>query len=220
MIDKSHWGEDTRDAAEKITRIERDDVSGFIVHILRKEVQIMAAYFDRYKIHYAAMLKQEGIRNDRLAKNHAQMAAMFDAMQIVVTGIPTAVANETHDFFRAMLTDRQRLTENDHPAVEIFWERFDWIVSQEPDGPINPIDHSRVDDVIAINLVQFEQRCGELRLSLPSAGELKRLLRTSKTRKFLDKKPVNSRCGKTVNCYVFQRPKDFTPSPASGPKPQ
>lgn len=218
VIDKSNWGEGTRAAAEQITRIDRDDVSGFIIHILRKETKIMECYFERYKEHYAAMLKQEGIRNDRLAKNHAQMAAMFDALQIVVHNIPASVANETHAFFRSMLADRQRLTENDHPAVEIFWERFDWIAAQEPDGVINPIDHSRVEDVIAVNLVQFEQRCGELRLSLPPASELKRLLRTSKTRKFLDKKPVNSRTGKTVNCYVFQRPKDFAPSPASAPK--
>lgn len=215
VIDKSRWGENTRSAAETIARIDRDDVSGFIVHILRKEADILAAYFDRFKVHYAAMLKQDGIRNDRLAKNHAQMAAMFDAMQIVVKNIPPAVAAETHDFFRAMLAERQRLTENDHPAVEIFWERFDWIVAQEPEGVTNPIDHSRNLDVIAINLVQFEQRCGDMRLSLPSANELKRLLRTSKTRKFLEKKPVNSRTGKTVNCYVFQRPKDHTAANAS-----
>lgn len=205
-IDKAKWGADTRVAAEKITRFERDDVSGFIVHILRKEAEILKTYQDRYADHYAAMLKQPGIRNDRLAKNHAQLAAMFDAMQIVVSGIDRSAADATHDFIREMLTDRQRLVEHDHPHVELFWERFDWVTSNESETTDRPINHSRTDDVIAVNLVQFEQKCGDLRLSLPPMNELKRLLRSSKARKFIAHKPVNSRTGKTVNCWVFAPP--------------
>lgn len=207
-IDKAGWGEHTREAAEKVARIDRDDVSGFIVHIVRKEAEILKCYRERFAQHRDAMLKQRGIRNNRLALNHAQLAAMFDAMQIVVNKIPKAAADATHDFIREMLTDRQRLVEHDHPHVELFWERFDWIAAQESDTTDRPIDHSRTNDVFAINLVQFEQKCGDLRLSLPPMNELKRLLKTSKARKFLAHKPVNSRTGKTVNCWVFARPGD------------
>lgn len=205
-IDKTGWGPHTRVAAERVTRFEREDVSGFIVHVIRKEAEILKAYQASYSQHYAAMLKQEGIRNDRLAKNHAQLAAMFDALQIVVKNIPRAAADETHRFFREMLADRQRQVENDHPHVELFWERFDWIESMEPEMTERPINHSRSDDLISVNLNQFEQRCGELRLSLPPMTELKRLLRGSKSRKFVAHKVVNSKIDKSVNCWVFQRP--------------
>lgn len=212
-IDKTGWGPGTRAAAERINRVERDDVSGFIVHIVRREKDILERYRERFAVHYEAMLAQRGIRNDRLAKNHAQLAAMFDAMQLVVTNIPPAVAAATHDFFRDMLAERQRLVEHDHPHVELFWERFDYIQSIEPEHPDRPIDHSRTADVIAVNLVQFEQKCGDLRLSLPCPmNELKRLLKTSRARKFEGNKAVNSRTGKTVNCWVFSRPKHLSTS--------
>ena len=208
-IDKQGWGPHTRTAAEQITRFERDDVSGFIVHILRREAEILKAYHQAYGHHYAAMLRQDGIRNDRLAKNHAQLAAMFDAMRLVVKNVPQAAADETHSFFREMLADRQRQVENDHPHVELFWERFDYLEANESETVTasNPINHSRNADQIAVSLVQFEQKCGEQRLSLPCPmNELKRLLRNSKSRKFLAHKTVNSRVEKSVNCWVFGRP--------------
>jgi hypothetical protein len=205
-IDKSGWGPHTRAAAERVTRFEREEVSGFIVHIIRKEAEILKAYKEGFTRHYAAMLKQPGIRNDRLAKNHAQLAAMFDAMQIVVRNIPRDAGSATHDFIREMLADRQRQVEHDHPHVETFWERFDYIQSQEPEVTERPINHHRDPDLIAINLVAFEQRCGELRLTLPPMNELKRLLRNSKSRKYVAHKTVNSVTGKSVNCWIFQRP--------------
>lgn len=206
-FDKTGWGPETRASAEKLGRFDRDDVSGLIIHILRRERDILKTYEERYTHHYSEMLKQKGIRNDRLAKNHAQLAGMFDAMRLVIGNISSAMADEAHDFIRGMLTDRQRLVEHDHPHVELFWERFDYIQSIEPDAPDRPINHSRVPEFIAINLVQFEQRCGDLRLNLPPMNELKRLLRSSRARKFVAHKPVNSRTGKTVNCWCFETSK-------------
>lgn len=105
-----------------------------------------------------------------------------------------------------MLAERQRAVETDHPHVELFWERFDWLESNQNDSTPVPINHSRRDDIIAVNLVQFEQRCGDLRLTLPPMTELKRLLKASKSRKFIGVKPVNSKTNKTVLCWCFERP--------------
>lgn len=211
-FDKSHFSPATKAAAEKLSRMPMDEVSGFIVHAVRREADLLTAYRQAFARHEAKMLRHPGIRNGRLAKNHAQLAAMLDAMRLVVTNVPDAVAADAHAFILGMLEERQRTVESDHPHVELFWERFDWIRSGEGDAPTSPIDHSRVGDTIAINLVQFEQRCGDLRLSLPCPiTELKRLLKTSKARKFVAVKPVNSRTGKTVNCWCFQAP--HAPSP-------
>lgn len=208
-FDKARFSPATKIAAEQLSAIPVEEVSGFIVHAVRREEQILAAYRDAFRRHESAMLRHPGIRNGRLAKNHAQLAAMLDAMRLVVTNLSNAQADEAHAFILTMLEDRQRAVESDHPHVEWFWERFDHIRSLQTDTPTNPIDQSRVPDVHAISLVQFEQRCGELRLQMPCpSSELKRLLRTSKRRKFVDVKSVNS-CVEgrgTVNCWVFRNP--------------
>ena len=153
------------------------------------------------------MLKHRGIRNGRLAKNHAQLAAMLDAMRIVVRNLADADVAAGHELILSMLEQRQKAVETDNPHVEWFWERFEHFRQLETKDTDRPTDHSRTTEVHAISLVQFEQRCGELRLSLPcTSNELKRALKTSKRRKYVEVKPVNSVTGKTVSCWVFRNP--------------
>lgn len=212
-FDKSRFSPAGKAAGEQLARIDVEHVSGFIVHIVRREDEILTAYREAFRRHDAAMNTHPGIRNGRLAKNHAQLAAMLDAMRCVVTNLADEVVDQAHRFILTMLEERQRAVESDHPHVELFWERFDYIRSIEGDHPDKPIDHSRTADVHAVSLVQFEQRCADLRLSLPcTIIELKRLLKTSKRRKFeAASKPVNSRTGKTVNCWVFRNPDHLQP---------
>ena len=212
-FDKTRFGTAGKIAGEQLSRTDTDTVSGFIVHVTRREDQILAAYRDAFKRHEKAMLAHPGIRNQRLAKNHAQLAAMLDAMRLVVTNITDQQVAEAHRFILTMLQDRQRAVETDHPHVEWFWERFDHFRAVEGDQPDKPIDHSRTTDVHAISLVHFEQRCADLGLRLPcTPNELKRLLKTSKRRKFEETKPVNSWLGKTVNCWVFRNPDHIPPA--------
>lgn len=206
-FDKSLFSSAGKAAGEQLSRIDVADVSGFIVHIVRREEQILAAYREAFRRHETAMLRHPGIRNGRLAKNHAQLAAMLDAMRLVVGNLTDAQVATAHAFILTMLEERQRAVESDHPHVELFWERFDFIRAGEGLNPERPIDHSKNAEVIAISLPQFEMKCADMRLPLPcSIIELKRLLKTSKRRKFVDVKPVNSRLEKTVNCWVFRNP--------------
>ena len=112
------------------------------------------------------------------------------------------------DSILTMLEERQRAVETDHPHVEWFWERFDYLNNPVNASTPSPVDHSRTPDVHAISLVDFEKRCADNGLRLPcTSNELKRLLKTSKRRKFVDTKAVNSRITeKTVNCWVFRNP--------------
>ena len=214
-FDKSRFGSAGKTAGEQLARTDVEAVSGFLIHIVRKEDAILTAYREAYRRHETTMSKHPGIRNGRLVKNHAQLAAMLDAMRIVVGALTDHQVAEAHAFVLTMLEERQRAVESDHPNVELFWERFDHIRSIEPDGCERPIDHSRNPEVFAISLTHFEQRCAELRLSMPcTIVELKRLLKTSKRRKFeAASKPVNSVTGRTVNCWVFRDP-DHHPSTA------
>lgn len=213
-FDKSRFNPAGKAAGEQLARADVENVSGFLIHVIRREADIMKRYHELFRAHESRLGKLEGVRNGRLIKNHAQLAAMLDAMRLVVTNLDDAKTAEAHEFIGTMLQDRQRAVESDHPHVELFWERFDHMRSIQSDSTDKPIDHSRTPDVIAVSLVQFEQKCADLRLSLPCTMiELKRLLKTSKTRKFLATKPVNSRTEKTVMCWVFKNP-DHLPTPA------
>lgn len=119
-----------------------------------------------------------------------------------------------------------RTRENPHAAADAYLQHARGFDLQGLRGcylnnPINTdrtacIDHSRTADVHAISLVDFEKRCADAGLRLPCAtNELKRLLKTSKRRKFVDVKPVNSRLTeKTTSCWIFRNP-DHQPAPAA-----
>jgi len=209
-FDKGRFSPQGKAAANALKATDAGDVSGFAVHVVRREEQILAAYFDAFARHEAAMLRHPGCGDYRFAQNHAQLAAMLDAMRLVVSNLSDRDVADAHSLILDMLVERHRVTEADHATVVLFWERFDHFHAQDCAfqlAPDNPIDHARGSDVHAISLVQFETRCSAngLRWNC-TQQELKRLLKTSKARRFLENKAVNSVTGKTVNCWVFQNP--------------
>lgn len=211
-FDKSHFSAAGKVAAERLSAMPMADISGFPVHIARREKDILERYRAAFAHHETAMLKHPGIRNGRLAKNHAQLAAMLDAMLIVVR-IPESDVADAHRMIVQMLEQRQKAVETDHPHVEWFWERFDHMRALDGASSERPINHSRTSDLFAVSLVQFEQRCGELNQRMPCpANELKRLLKSSKARKFEAVKTVNSITDKSVNCWVFRNPDHLQPA--------
>ena len=83
------------------------------------------------------------------------------------------------------------------------------------DIPVVPRDPA----LIAVNLNEFVERAAMHRQQVPVLSELKKVLRTSKTRRFVDVKTVNSAIrikkddteggldvGRTVHCWVFEAP--------------
>ena len=112
-----------------------------------------------------------------------------------------------------MAIERQSSISADHKIVQTFWERFDYLDEWNSAG--SSLNHSRNPHEIAVNLNHFEERAREHRLDVPALADLKKYLRTSRSRKFIDLKPVNSAIwlrdqsdkarGRTVKCWVFQR---------------
>ena len=78
------------------------------------------------------------------------------------------------------------------------------------------LNHSRHEGEIWVNLNEFVEKAAAHRQQIPVLSELKRVLRTSKTRRFVDVKTVNSairtrmhageEVAKTVHCWIFERP--------------
>jgi hypothetical protein len=112
-----------------------------------------------------------------------------------------------------MAAERQESISSDHKVVQNFWERFDYLDTWN--GAMATLNHSRNSHEIAVNLNHFEQTAAQHRLEVPPLADLKKHLRSSRLRKFVDIKAVNSAIwlhdntdltrGRTVKCWVFQR---------------
>lgn len=88
------------------------------------------------------------------------------------------------------------------PLVETFWDAVERI-------GLDALNHSRDPRLIAINLVHFAERTEAVRLRLPDVHEFRRVLRLSKSPRFVDVKTVNSRLADgSVKCWVFEVPPD------------
>jgi len=211
-VDRSAHTAQTRAAALKLEQMPVDALSHFLLMATRAESTVMETILANTPQHEQALLEHPSVKTTRIAKNHGQLLAVFDALSHVVT-----LTDEQKDAVlrevQAMAAERQESISSDHKIVQIFWERFDYLDTWN--GAMATLNHSRNPHEIAVNLNHFEQIAAHHRLEVPSLSDLKKHLRSSRARKFVDNKAVNSAIwlhdstdesrGRTVKCWVFQR---------------
>jgi hypothetical protein len=154
------------------------------------------------------LLAQPGVRTVRIAKNHAQLRSLVDALAGVV---PLGDRRKAlaHAEISRMALERQQAINADHPTVREFWDLYEFLNGMDEKAALN---HARRDGLIAVNLNEFVEMAANKRQQVPPLSDLKRLLKTSKSPKFLESnKPVNSARQvdafdkpKTIRCWVFQ----------------
>lgn len=209
-FDRAAQTPQSRVAAQTLENLPLEAVSGFILRAAQREAQVLDTLAQATARHEAALLAHPQIKSTRVAKNHAQLLALADALRLVV-----ALSDEQHQALAAQLTamalERQQAINSDHPLVAEFWEIFDFL-----DGGDCPLNHSRKDDEIAVNLNHFIQAARERGQQVPAIGDLKKVLRTSRRQRFLDVRNVNSGIrvqlehqrhfkSTAVWCWVFER---------------
>jgi hypothetical protein len=203
-VDKKHHGEGTREIARWFERQSAASVGGFLEVALKNEKRIIDIYLEAFK-KLEPVFTASGIRNERIIKNHAQIAACAQALTVIFPNLNQA----TMDHFVTYLTTRALAREEriaaDHPVVEKFWETFHYINDKSRDG--NTLDHSESDKEVAVNLNSFRAHCIDYGQELIDLTQLKKILPTSKRHKFVCKnRPVWSRqLQKTIRCWIFQR---------------
>ncbi|MET3916220.1 nucleoside-triphosphatase THEP1 [Variovorax sp. OAS795] len=209
------------ESAKALEKVEIEQVSGFILAALRREAEVMATVVANHDTNIRFLLAQDGIHKPRIAKNHAQLLAMATAMRSVVA-LDDAQFAQVQAQIVAMARERQQSINADHPLVHEFWEAFDYLdslgVESVKHGHIDRplLNHSRDAEQVALNLNEFVEKANTHRQQIPLLADLKKVLRTSKTRRFIDIKSVNSairvrseggtEVPKTVHCWVFERP--------------
>lgn len=207
--------ETSRDTFQKLARYPVEQASGFILLATRAESAILKTVAERMPVYEQQLDANPNIKHFRIIKNHAQLMALVEALGHVVE-MREETRERVLDEVVRMAEERQQAINSDSPAVQTFWEIYDFL---EGDGePL--LNHARDNNEIAINLNHFVQIAADRRQQIPDINELKKVLRTSRFRKFIDIKPVNSaihaaynarlNAGQpakpsSVKCWVFTR---------------
>lgn len=204
--DKRHHKNGTREIARWFERQTAADVGGFLGAALSREKQFLEAYqaaFERLESQYAA-----GIKNERVLKNHAQIAACGQAMKVIFGDALTdyLVEGMTEYLYQRAKAREQRLAA-DHPLVEQFWEIFDYLSTERDQTQADLLNHSREPELIAVNLNHFREKAQASGQPLLDMQMLKKLLPGCKRFKLVEaNRAVRSRLvDKPVKCWVFKR---------------
>lgn len=208
-LTREHQTPETKLIAEQLERMPVEQISGFLVKALQCEPEIVKLIDQRTSGYEQQLLARPGIRTVRIAKNHAQLRSLVDALALVVPLGPERAAL-VHEEIGRMAEERQQAINADHPTVREFWDLYEFLDGMTADGALN---HSRKQGYIAVNLNEFVELAANKRQQIPALSELKRLLKTSKSPKFLESnKSVNSgrqtdafNKPKTVRCWMFQQ---------------
>jgi hypothetical protein len=209
-FDRSAHNRDTKAAAETLERMPMEEVSHFLLHAISHEKQVLEIVKDRQDKYERLLMNCPEIKTVRIAKNHAQIMSLVDALDTLVP-ISSDIIADTHDRLMECAIERQKAIASDHPVVEEFWEAFDYLDALGEHG--GKLNHSRDPSKIAVNLKEFEALAGHCRINVPQQQELKRHLKNSRSRKFLKNDSVNSRIKSTkdkpatARCWVFENPK-------------
>ncbi|RQW71355.1 toprim domain-containing protein [Halomonas sp. YLB-10] len=197
----------TKELAEALEKAELEHVSQFALDVAQREAELLTRINERARTYAERLAEDPDVKVLRIAKCHGQLAALVECLGPEGLGLfNTQTIDVAAGHVWQMARERQQAINADHPLVAEFWEAVDYLEGLRAE-PV--LDHYGGEgDLIAINLKDFERACGEYKLRVPELRELKRYLKASKTRKFVDaNRTVRSRIrlnGASVKCWVFQ----------------
>mgnify|MGYP000954153369 CR=1 FL=1 len=201
------------ESAKTIERYDIEQVSGFILSALKREPKLLEVITSTHEERVQFLLAQDGIAKPRIAKNHAQLLGMCEALRQLVR-IHDHQFDQVREQIITMARERQHSINADHPLVAEFWECFEYldtVGSMRVNGGYDYtplLNHSADAELIAVNLSHFAEVAANHRQQIPVMAELKKALKTSKKYRFVDIKTVNSAIkNKSVYCWVFEAPK-------------
>lgn len=199
-------------AADALKFMPAESISGFILKATRCEKKVMETVTERTAVYLKELRLSHEIKMPRLIETHAQMLALTDALALVIP-LSAEQQKATREQIILMADERQKVVNDDHPLVQGFWEAFDYLDSNDQ----YRLNHSRDPQLIAVNLNHFIQVASERRQQIPVINDLKKVLRTSRKRKFIDVRVVNSpikakenqllNSSTSIKCWVFQNDK-------------
>jgi len=220
-VDKRHHKPGSRDIARWFERQNSSTVGGFLRRALMSERQILAAYEAAFTYFEDLFSQSDKIRNERIVKNHAQVAAFGKALQVLFPAMTDERVEKLGAYILERAEAREQRLAADHPMVEQFWETVQYINNARQADTDEFLNHSNDDGEIAINLNKYREECRNMGQEIPDMNQLKKLLKNGKRHKLLAVKNVSSRWekdnaggdenGRTIwkpkvhRCWIFKR---------------
>ncbi|WP_231613911.1 hypothetical protein [Halomonas sp. BC04] len=197
----------TKQLAEALEKTELEHVSQFALEVAQRESQLLELIARRARDYANRLGEDPDIKVLRIAKCHGQLMALLDCLGPEGLGLFDAqVIDMAAGHVCQMARERQQAINADHPLVQEFWEAFEYLEGLSEEPMLN--HYGKNAGQVAINLKDFERRCADYKLRVPEMRELKRYLRSSKTRKFIDaNRTVRSQIrlnNASVKCWIFQ----------------
>lgn len=217
FVDKGRFTPEGKEAGNRLKKYDTKAVSHWMIAMVRQEKPILEHFHKRFAVHEARLLDHPEVQNDRLAFNHAQLAAALDCLAhaMMIDGKPTITppqVAEGHDLITQMCLLQHGALGADDPIVVQFWENFDFLNQKMTEGKTEAegaygLNHYRKSEqgLIAVSMPEIELAFAQHRIAIPGGTmlELKKRLKTSKARKFIADKQVNCRDGKNRHCWIF-----------------
>lgn len=203
---------ESRAAADNLNMMSVDRVSHFLIKAVMAETKILELFGERVQAHERALRQIREIRIERIIKNHAQMMALVDCLELVVPISKARIAATQHQL-TAMAMERQHAINADHPVVTQFWEAFEYLEGRATNG-LSALNHSSDPGLIAINLNDFAEQAALHKQSIGELTLLRELLKTSRRYPFVDSnRPTHSAIraageiarSATVKCWIFKK---------------
>ncbi len=212
-VTREYQSQGTKAHAEWLERVPAESVSHFILQATSTEKDLLPMFFELAVTYEQELLNNGQIRMMRIAKNHGQLMALVECLGPRLLNLFNIGETESaKQRIREMSVERQQAINSDHPIVQEFWEAVDYIDGYRETYKLNHFGFD-ADDVNgnaqrwAINLKEFETKCGDFKLRVPDMRLLKNLLKTSKGRKFIEaNRSTRSKLedGRVLKCWIFE----------------
>ncbi|MGB1763777.1 toprim domain-containing protein [Alloalcanivorax xenomutans] len=194
-------------AADRLAATRIEDVSYFLLSAITREKQILETFFNRVPQCVDRIMARDDVTIPRIGLNHGQMMALLECLGDLLS-VHEELITHAQQHVADMAGQRQRDLSADHPLVQHFWEIYDYL--EDNAEPV--LNHAAQPGQIAINLNHFAQVAINAKQQIPDLSQLKRHLRASRSRRFVDaNRAISSKVfkscagtAKTVRCWVFQ----------------
>lgn len=186
-----------------------EQLSYFLHLATKNEKLIMELVKSHTPVYEKKLLQLPEINSVRIALNHGQLMALSDAL-CELANLTQEQKEKIHACITHLAVSRQRAIGADHHIVQQFWEIYDYLNNDGGDPVLN---HSANSELIAVNLNHFVKVATDNKQQIPLLSDLKKYLKSSRSRKFHDIKAVSSAIekspgsygkSKTVKCWVFE----------------
>lgn len=207
-----HQTLDSEAAARRIEGLQTEDVSHFLIDVLKLEEKILETFF-RTKIEHELWLKNKGIKTFRVAHCHAQLLALFDAFKTHLLPGLLSIEDSIKEEVFSMAKERDRTLDIEHPLNIQFFDVLDKLNTPPKfmeGNYILHLNHSKKDDLLAISMPEIYRLANEQRYNLPPQSEMQQALKQSREYKFIaankvvDSKNIN----RSIRCWVFEQSKN------------